>query len=385
MRNRLKDILKFWNGTADEHMGAFAAQSAFFLFLSFFPIISLLISIPRFLPFTKEEIVSLICNVIPSRFEETVVSVVNEIYQGGSESMTIFSALVALWSASKGLMAIRNGLNEVYRSRENRNYLAIRGISAFYTVIFMVLIIVLIPVNMFGTQIVQFLLQQFPKISNVAVLVYGIRTAATFVVLFLLFWLLYTVVPMKKVRFLEQVPGALFTAFAWVAVTRFYSFYIDNYASRSYMYGSLTTVIMLMFWLYFVIYMMFVGGQINEYRSQCKAQEKRYDARRYQTPEGNVFDDDKLREKTNFRHNYATNEVIRDVDQGVEENVREYLQKTLADQGKNVKAQREKEETKKVVDMREAAKHSRRARARLERQKKREEEKRKASGDEPEA
>ena len=67
--NRMKDIMKFWSGTADEHMGAFAAQSAFFIFLSFFPLINIVISLPKFLPFSREQMLEIIYYILPNRFE----------------------------------------------------------------------------------------------------------------------------------------------------------------------------------------------------------------------------------------------------------------------------------------------------------------------------
>ena len=267
---RLSDFIK---GTADEHIAAFAAQTAFFIFLSFFPLVSLLMSMSKLLPITQNQLIELICNVIPGRFEDYVTSIVKDIYSGGTYTMTVVSALLALWSAAKGLMAIRNGLNEVYRSRERRNYLIIRGISSAYTALFLVMLLVMIPINMFGTQIVLFIINKFPNLDNIAMFIYGLRTAATFVVLFLFFWLLYTIVPNRKLKFIRQIPGAAFTAGAWVVITKIISIFIDQFLSNSYMYGSLTMVILMMMWLYAVSNMIFVGAQINEYLYMVKYKE----------------------------------------------------------------------------------------------------------------
>lgn len=355
MRNRLKDIIHFWYGTADEHMGAFAAQSAFFLFLSFFPLVSIIITIPQFLPISQEEIINIVLEVIPSRFEADVSGVVDEIYSGSRNSITIFSAIVAIWSASKGLMAIRNGLNEVYRSRESRNYVIVRGISSIYTVLLMLLILALVPLNMFGTQIAEFFMSKFPNIQDVTMLILGVRTSATFVLLFLMFWLLYTLVPTRRTRFREQVPGALFGAGMWILITKIYSLYIDNYASRSYMYGSLTTVILLMFWLYFVIYMMFLGAQINEYRSQCRQKAQEYELKKYRDGQDEVWDDDlDLADiAPPIRHDYASSSVQEDVERGVNENIQKYMKKKLKEEGAAAQ--------EKVVSIRDARKKRKQA------------------------
>ena len=298
MKNRLKDIWRFIEGTADEHMGAFSSQSAFFLFLSFFPLINLLAVIPTFLPISKEQVMEVIYYVVPAQFENFITGLVNSMYMHGSGSITIFSVVIAVWSAAKGIMAIRNGLNEVFRCREYKNYLIIRGISAVYTVVFIILVIVLVILNMFGTQIANYVVGKFPEYVDVTSLVYHIKSTATFILLFFMFEFLYVLVPNKKQKFLRQIPGALFTSLSWIIVTKLFSLYIDYYASKSYMYGAVTTIIMLMFWLQLVIYLMFVGAQVNVYLETRKNREKEFELSKYTEGKDEVWDDDELSDTT---------------------------------------------------------------------------------------
>ena len=109
------------------------------------------------------------------------------------------------------------------------------------------MLVIMIPLNMFGTQIVLFVINKFPKFDNLAMFLYGLRTGATFIVLFIFFWLLYTIVPTRRLKFVRQIPGALFTAGAWVLVTKIISIYIDQFLFSSYMYGSLTMVILMIY------------------------------------------------------------------------------------------------------------------------------------------
>ncbi len=296
MIKRIKDIIRFWKSTADEHMGAFAAQSAFFIFLSFFPIINLIICIPKLLPFTQEQMLELIYYVLPSSFEEYVAGLIKEMYDNSSNSITIISLVVAVWSAAKGLTAVRYGLNEVYRSRESRNYFIIRSISAVYTIVFVIIVLLLVPLNMFGTQIALYILNQFPHFTDVTLLVYSIRSSATLILLFVMFDLMYTIVPSKKLKLRKQMPGALLSAFLWVIITKIFSLYIDYYASKSFMYGSLTTVIMLMFWMYFVIYSIFIGAQLNEYLHVCRKRSAEHELEKYNENTNELWEDDELEE-----------------------------------------------------------------------------------------
>lgn len=297
MKKKLKDVIEFINGTADEHMGAFAAQTAFFIFLSFFPLINIAAALPTYLPIKEEQIISVIYYLLPANFEDYVAGIVHDMYTNKSDSITIFSLVVAIWSAAKGIMAMRNGLNEVYRSREARNYLLIRGISSIYTIVFILLLIILVPLNMFGTQIAMGIIKRIPGSYLVTILAYNLKSVATFLLLFIMFELLYTIVPTRKLKFRNQLPGAVFSALSWIVITRLFAFYVDHYASKSYMYGSITTIIMLMIWLDLVMIMLFWGAQLNEYIQSKKENDKEYELSKYSEEKSEVWDDDEISEK----------------------------------------------------------------------------------------
>ncbi len=258
-------VFEYLDGTRDEHIPAFAAQSAFFLFLSFFPIISLVLTFTDIFPFTKEELLRLIYQVIPADFEPLIYQIVDDIYKNASSSVAIISLVIALWSAAKGFMAIRNGLNEVYRSRDTRNYVVSRSISMIYTAVFIVIIVVLILLNIFGRQIAGWLIARYPESQQVTVFVYSFRSIASFVVVFVLLVLLYTFIPNRKLHLMRQIAGAMFAALAWVGIARVFSLVVDNFIGNSSVYGSLTTLVLIMIWLYYVSLMIFIGAMVNEF------------------------------------------------------------------------------------------------------------------------
>ena len=69
---------------------------------------------------------------------------------------------------------------------------------------------------------------------------------------------LYAVLPSRKQIVVYQIPGAIFSAGAWVLIAWGFSYYISYTMKQSYMYGSLTTIIMLLFWVYLMVNIIFV-------------------------------------------------------------------------------------------------------------------------------
>lgn len=60
-----------------------------------------------------------------------------------------------------------------------------------------------------------------------------------------------------------QLMGAAFSAVGWMIVSWIFSVYLDIFKGFSSMYGSLTTIVLIMLWLYFCMYILLFGGEVN--------------------------------------------------------------------------------------------------------------------------
>ena len=163
LKRLIKTISEFADSISKDHMGAFAAQSAFFILLSIFPIINIILAFIKFLPMTEKDFVDFISKLMPDGANNTIVGIVGEIYDNSAGTLTIVSLVIGLWSAAKGIMAIRNGLNEVYKAKTKVNFLIQRLISSFYTMIIVIAVLATSLISVFGDQAVdrcQFLLAQ---------------------------------------------------------------------------------------------------------------------------------------------------------------------------------------------------------------------------------
>ena len=76
--------------------------------------------------------------------------------------------------------------------------------------------------------------------------------------------LCYALLPFKKHKFREQIPGAVLAATVWTGYSYLFSLYINKFGAFS-MYGSLTAIIILMIWLYMCMYFLFLGDNLNKY------------------------------------------------------------------------------------------------------------------------
>ncbi len=247
-----------------DHIAAYSAQAAFFIIISFFPFIMLLLGIVRFFPFEESTVMRSFTQVFPSALHSLVVSVIEQIYNTTASTGTFISitAATALWSAGKGFLAIMKGLNTIYDINETRNYVLLRITAAIYTLIFAIMLIASMVLFVFGNRLYIWIQNKIPIFQSMALLIISLRTIVGLIILLGFFLLIYVVIPNRKTKVIHAFPGALVCAAGWMGFSFAFSYYIDH-SNFSSMYGSLTTIVLFMLWMYFCMYILFIGAEIN--------------------------------------------------------------------------------------------------------------------------
>ncbi|BDZ79285.1 MULTISPECIES: YihY/virulence factor BrkB family protein [Claveliimonas] len=245
------------------HVGAYAAQSAYFFMLCMIPIILLLLTLVQYTPVTKADVMTAVMQVFPSSVDSLMISIVNQVY---NQSMGIIpvTIIVALWSAGKGVLAMTSGLNCIYECPETRSYIFLRIRSTIYTVLFIIVILLLLVVSVFGNSLNIFISTHAEFLEPLADWMIDKRALITPVVLMGFSLLIYKFLPNRKDRFVKQLPGAVFAAIGWMVISWVFSVYVDIFQGFSSMYGSLTTIVLIMLWLYFCMYSILLGGEFNK-------------------------------------------------------------------------------------------------------------------------
>lgn len=253
---------QFINDSENEHMKAYAAQSALYVIISLVPCILLLLTLIQYTPVTKGNIISAVVELFPNTINVLLISLINEVYSQ-STSIIPLTAVVTMWSASRGVLAMSNGMNFVYGQTETRGYIYLRIRAAIYTVIFLVAIVLTMVLLVFGNSISFFAAKYIPFLTPIIEFIISIRVVTALWFLIFVFTTAYTFLPNTKVPFTKQVPGAIFASISWLLCSLVFSVYLQLFRGFSAMYGSLTTIVLIMFWLNFCMYFLLLGAKIN--------------------------------------------------------------------------------------------------------------------------
>mgnify|MGYP000897813397 CR=1 FL=1 len=258
-------IKGFSNRLKDDKISAFSAQAAFFLIMSIVPFLSLLLTLIKYLPISQTMLMDTVLEVIPVPFEPLVTTILEELFLKSNGAIISVSVLVAVWSAAKGVLAIVRGLQAVYHVEEKRNYFILRFISAVYTIIFVTAIILTLLLLVFSNQIYHALRKDFPVAADFISIFIKQKFILSMCLLTLFFLFVYKLVRKARTSFINLIPGALISSISWIIFSYVFSIYIDKFSDFSYTYGSLTTIVLLMLWVYFCMYLLFIGAEINSY------------------------------------------------------------------------------------------------------------------------
>jgi len=251
-------------GTSQVQISAYAASSAFFLFLSLVPIILLVCSIIPYTRLSQDMVLDLLNNYLGQIMPENVMglfeNIVDDIYSSGLLTLSV-SAVATVWSAGKAFLAIMRGLDNIHQEGM-QNYIIARFKACLYTVVMLFSILFLLLVVVFGNTIVSFITNYIPDVEPFLTWILNRRFPFSVLGLTVVFTVIYTFVPKKKLKLLTQIPGAVFAALVWLGFSWLFSTYI-NITDGFGTYGSLTTIVIAMLWMYYCMYILLIGAYLN--------------------------------------------------------------------------------------------------------------------------
>ncbi|EEQ56318.1 YihY family protein [Clostridiales bacterium 1_7_47FAA] len=261
-------VKQVYDKYAEDEMTVYAAQVSFFIILSVVPFIMLLLTAVQMIPsISNAQFMELIVGLVPVDYKSLAFRVVNDLSLKSPATMISVTAITALWSAGRGMFSVARGLNRVHGHGEKRWYVVGRLICSGYTIVFILVCILSLGLLVFGNMIQAFMVNRFPIVADVVTHIINFRALWALMILIMFFLGIYTFVPDKKLKLQDQIPGAVFSTVGWMAFSFAFSLYFNHIGGRnySYMYGSLTAIVLLLLWLYMCMCILFFGAEINYY------------------------------------------------------------------------------------------------------------------------
>ena len=257
-------ISPFLDNLKEDKIDVHAGQTSFFMVLSVFPFLLLMLNIVSIIPSGREVFIKIINTVSNNSVRDLLRDLINYLSTYASGLTISISAIIALWSASKGVHTLMDGLSNINNLHKNRNFIVSRFLSMVYTLAVIVLILITMCALIFGNKSVKYIVGQSPHLDGSGYLSMTFKYLAMFVFFLVFFLLVYRLSNRTYATFKKIFWGALFSSVGWIVFSLGFNIYVDYFFNTSYMYGSLASFVVLMLWTYACIYIFFLGHEINK-------------------------------------------------------------------------------------------------------------------------
>lgn len=259
-------VIVLWNKVFSNikrpEMAILPGQLAFYFALTIVPLIMIFAMILTLFNLSSADLQEVMMFHLPSN----VVSFLTSVSNGSQlDSGNLVVLITVLIFASNGPHSMIVASNLIYRIK-NKNYLYRRLKAFIMLIILLILFIFVLFVPVLGNIIIKILctLFQSNQMSETIYWLYHLaKYPLSFFIIYFFVKLLYVMGPDKKIKSKNVTFGAFFTTLLWIISTTIFSIYVENFASYSTIYGGISSMIILLLWIYLLAYIYVLGMALN--------------------------------------------------------------------------------------------------------------------------
>jgi membrane protein len=251
----------------DDNVLGLAAQTAYYFFLSLFPIF-LFIAPVLSLVGNKQQLFGFVLRqlsttVPPEAFALMSGVVKDVVFSPEAPGLMSIGALLAAWAGSGIFSALIDALNRAYDVEETRPWWKTKLLALACVLGAGIVLALATTVMLAGEDIVGWIarhigLGDFGRIAW-TILQYPVVIGA----LIGLAWALFYFLPNIRQDRKQVLVGAIVSTVLWILVTLGFRFYVQNFGSYNKTYGTIGAVIVLLTWMYISMIVVLVGGELN--------------------------------------------------------------------------------------------------------------------------
>lgn len=238
------------------------AYLAYSFVLASIPILTIIVIVASFFSISMDSVINLLNDLLPSYASRIVVNTIS----GESFDFSVgFLNIVTFMVAANGMYAIISASNSLYKI-EDSNMIKDRLKSFIILLIIITLLLFLIIVPMLGGQILALLRDSSISsgvIDDLLVIYDVVKWPITFIIIFLNIKIIYQIAPSKDIKSDETTVGAFVTTTLWAISTAIFGYYINYFGRYDLIYGGLSSIIILLIWVYILCFILILGIVIN--------------------------------------------------------------------------------------------------------------------------
>jgi membrane protein len=262
LKRILYDMLGHFN---DDDGWSMASHLAITALMALFPFLIFATTLASFLGASAfaETAVHIVFDTWPAQIAAPISREVINVLTVQRTDLLTYGVLLAAFFASNGIESLRTALNRAYRVVETRSFIFRRVQSLAFVFIATIGFLVISVLLVFAPLIVRLALENFEWVEPYLGTITLWRFVIASVVIVLGLIAVHVWLPAGKRRFVDIVPGILFTLIGWLAGSTVFAAYLDNFSSYVTTYAGLASIMIAVVFLYIVSMVFILGGELN--------------------------------------------------------------------------------------------------------------------------
>lgn len=251
------------NQFQDPYYQGFAAQIAFSLFLSIVPIFILLSQILGMFSLSIDGFKEWLVNNLSIKGADILFNLFD--LNVGSSINSLLLVIIALWAASRAQFAMIRITNYTLTDTVSTGKSFVRDRARSILTMFITLITIgfALVVLVYGDVIATVVFEKILGTEASGYLTTFLRWPFVLVLFIFMISAHYYFLPTERVRYRDIIPGSVLAGLGFLLVTYGYSIYVTWNTNSNALYGSLSSIIVLMFWFWFLAWVMIIGVSFN--------------------------------------------------------------------------------------------------------------------------
>lgn len=245
-------------------MGRQSAALAYYLLFTLFPFLIFLSSLLGLLHMDVSEVLQALRPMLPAEVLTVAEAYLDYASRTSSTAMLWFGLVFSIYFPMRAADCLMRAVRRAYHLPRPRNQVAYTFKVLLYTVFLLAAIAMTFVLATMGQRVLGFIGRYLTLPAGFARLWNILRFPLMGVVVFAAVGLLYAMAQDVRQPGRCIVPGAVASLAAWMGLSAAYSFYVENFANYSLIYGTLGTVVVLMIWLYLTATVLIMGAEIND-------------------------------------------------------------------------------------------------------------------------
>jgi membrane protein len=213
----------------------------------------------------QDEFLGELGTIIPEKVMGPIAGTVNDVMGHRHSTLLSIGFISSVLLAANGLMGVISSLNFANRSIEKRPFLQRYLLSIMLVFAIYVLIVLTIALLMGHKLLLQIIFAQgWMNITHTNTLLFNIgRWILIVFAILTVVSLIYYWAPVKKQRVGFFSAGSVLATVMFLVLSWALGIYLGNFNRYNLLYGSIGTLLMVMFWIYFNCIVLLVGYELN--------------------------------------------------------------------------------------------------------------------------